>query len=265
MLVIKALGLVYTSLVTFLYFFQEKLIFFPQPPSYELRSQLAKNEVIFQHEGISLHGWYRGGEKEGNQDLLIIYFGGNAEEVSYSFFELSQKFSHAVLAVNYRGFGSSEGKPSEAAILQDANFIVKDIMRRKGFAPEKIILLGRSLGAAVATFVASNYAVRGSILVTPFDSLTHLAQGKYPMFPVSLLLKHRFPAKEWAQKIKSPCLLITGGQDKVVPNSYSINLAEKWQGGAEHYVIEAASHNNISNFPDYWKEIENYLAKISVD
>ena len=153
------------SLITYL--LQDFLIFQPQSLSEMSRVKLMDHQQVWRHKDVSLHGWLIKGEIT-NERPLIIYYGGNAEEISGNLWTLDSFQTESFLFVNYRGFGNSSGKPSEKALFEDALFLFDELVEKEGIKPSNIVLMGRSLGSAVATYVASQRQVRGVILITGF-------------------------------------------------------------------------------------------------
>ena len=178
-----------------MYAFQERLIFFPQPLSEPQRAAIQKrspstNEILLQaRDGTRIHAWHVPAASPGAP--LVLYFGGNAEEVSWMIQEAaSQVPGIAWLLVSYRGYGGSEGSPSEATISSDALQWYEhatQVLKAK-----QVYVFGRSLGSGPAVLVASERPVAGAVLVTPFDSLIEVAKRHYPFLPVRLMLRHQF-------------------------------------------------------------------------
>jgi len=241
-----------------LYFCQDALIFYPQPINDNQRSKFAKYEITFDHNGVRLHGWFIKRNISKNNPLLV-YYGGNAEEVSGNLCDLDNYNTQSFLFMNYRGYGASQGKPTQKNLYRDALFILDNIVKANQIDWGHIVLMGRSLGTGVAVFVAFNRRVAGVILVSPFDSLLNIAKHHYPIFPVSWLLVHRFESQLLAPKIKSPVLNIMAGNDQTIPNKNSQNLIKCWGGPSESVVIKGATHNDISNCKLYWDSINEFL------
>jgi pimeloyl-ACP methyl ester carboxylesterase len=189
----------------------------------------------------------------------LIYYGGNAEEVSGNLWDLSRLQAGACLFMNYAGYGDSQGKPSQARLCQDALFLLDWITRREGVPLTQVVLMGRSLGSGVAVFVAAQRPVKGVILVTPFDSLRHVARHHYPFLPVRLLLKYPFDSAALAPSIKAPALLLTGARDDIIPGHLAANLARVWGGPVRQVVIDDAGHNDIQLNRRYWESVNAFL------
>ena len=251
----------------FLYARQERMIFFPQRISQRELTEITRRHTDVEdislktNDGLIIRGWMLT-DPHARKSPLILYFGGNAEEVSY-LIEKSDKFGGWSLALmNYRGYGLSEGKPGEKALFDDALTIYDYFSHRADVNSERIIVMGRSLGSGVAVYVAQNRAVKGVILVTPYDSMTSVAQEKFPCLPVSLLLKHRFDSISRAPSINVPLLALVAKEDTIVPPSHAKRLVGKWGGQRTMEVLEGADHNTIDLNPLYWKMIRGYLSRM---
>ena len=242
------------------------MIFHPQPVDSRVTKELAplafEIPVIDRKSGdfITLRGWFQL-EEPSKKRPLIIYYGGNAEEVSWNAWSFDNIATDSFLLVNYRGFGDSEGKPGEQVFYDDAVAVFDHITESNQLEPEQIVLMGRSLGSGVATWVASQRQVSKVILVTPFDSLTEVAKKHFPWLPVNWLLNHRFESVERAPQITVPALAILAENDHVVPPRYGQRLMVEWGGPHQVETIANANHNDISNFSDYWHHINEFMGK----
>jgi pimeloyl-ACP methyl ester carboxylesterase len=197
----------------------------------------------------------------------VVYYGGNAEEVSGNLWDMARLQAGAYLFMNYRGYGDSQGKPSQKNLCRDALYILDTLVARENIPMNHIVLMGRSLGSGVAVYVAAHRPVRGVILVTPFDSLLNVARHHYPVLPVRFLLKHPFDSAALAPGVKMPALVIIGNQDNIIPNRRSTQLAEVWGGVVDTVVIDGAGHNDIQLDHRYWEAINSFLstARATVD
>lgn len=243
-----------------LYFFQDRMIFFPQRTSERVRDLYKSNEITVSHDGIKLHGWFVKEEISAASPLLV-YYGGNAEDISMNLEDSARFGNRSFLFMNYRGYGDSQGRPSEKHLVEDAIAILDHITASERIDPAHMVLMGRSLGSGVAVQVAARRKVGRVILVTPFDSLVNVARKHYPLFPVKLMLRHRFDSASLAPYIKIPALAIVAGKDQVIPGASSMHLVEKWGGPIETVTIENADHNDIGLFALYWKAINEFLTK----
>jgi pimeloyl-ACP methyl ester carboxylesterase len=180
--------------------------------------------------------------------------------VSLNFDDLGKFNTQSFLFMNYRGYGDSDGKPAERALLADALYVFDHILAAESIDPQHVVVMGRSLGSGVAVHVAAKRKVGGVILVTPFDSLVNVAKAHYPIFPVRWLLKHRFDSARLAPGISTPALFLTAAHDQVVPVRLAKNLETLWGGPVESVTVVGTDHNSIQISPVYWDAINAYLS-----
>ena len=258
---------IYVGLCAVLYLLQEQLIFLSPPLAdsdrHTVRLLPGTTEIrLAAYDGTELHGWLRHTAKEAQPRGLVIYFGGNAEEVSGQMRDAPMLEPWSFAAVNYRGFGASQGRPSEAALATDALAIHDWLAKREDIDPDHIVVFGRSLGSGVAVRLAAVRPVRAVVLVSPFDSLRSIAEKQYPIFPVSLLLKHPFDSMAYAADMGAPLLVIAGDRDGLIPPEYSRRLHDAWAGPKKWLLVPDADHNDIHTHPGYWPAIRGFLASV---
>ncbi|WP_449123364.1 alpha/beta hydrolase [Pseudomonas sp. MPG01] len=232
---------VYLVLCAALFFFQRSLIYFPQPNAVSgSDSQLI---LSMPDARVSVITRERVGPR------ALIYFGGNAEDVSRNLPEFAEAFpDYAVYLLNYRGFGGSGGSPSEAAIAEDALALFDQVYA----SHPQVSLIGRSLGSGVAVRLASQRPLQHLILVTPYNSLEEIAARQYPWVPVKWLLKERFESGKYAAHIRVPTLLLAASDDEVIPRASTQRLLENFpQGVALLRVVPESGHNSISDRAQY--------------
>jgi len=239
---------------------QERLIFFPQPvtSTQHLPARAAALEVTAS-DGAHLRGWIVKGTAAPGP--AVLYFGGNAEEVSWTLADARWPPQWTIVGLNYRGYGASEGTPGEAALTADALAIYDTVAQREDIDRRRIVVFGRSLGTAMAARVAAERPVAGAILVSPFDSLTAIGREHYPWLPVSLLLRHRFNASADARRSAEPLLAIVGEDDSIIPRERSQALFAAWAGPKTWRVVPRADHNSLGASEVYWAEIARFLAE----
>ncbi|WP_405123392.1 alpha/beta hydrolase [Pseudomonas sp. M20] len=240
---------VYLVLCAALFFFQRSLIYFPQPNAVtSADSQLTLSMPDAQVSVIT---------RERVGPRALIYFGGNAEDVSRNLPEFAEAFpEYAVYLLNYRGFGGSSGSPSEAAIAEDALALFDQVYA----SHPQVSLIGRSLGSGVAVRLASQRPVQQLILVTPYNSLEEIATRQYPWVPVQWLLKDRFESGKYAAHIRVPTLLLAASDDEVIPRASTQRLLENFpQGVAVLRVVPDSGHNSISDRAQYLQWMEDVL------
>ena len=225
------------------------MLYYPSP-----RVTSNPADVIWlENEGQTLKVWH----VKSDSRKALIYFGGNAEDVTLSVAELSKLFpQHALYIPHYRGYGGSSGKATEEALYSDAMALFVQAAETY----DSIVVMGRSLGTGVAVYLASQKAVDSIILVTPFDSMTQLASSHYPYVPVSILLKDKFDSVSRAADINIPTLVLIAEQDEVIPRKNSDRLVAGLNPSfTSVQVLSGTGHNNIETSPLYDTAIKSFL------
>ena len=255
----------YAGAGVFLWAAQERLVFHPRPVPADKRRMFQHLEIQFtMPDGAVLRGWLRpanptpSGESGDNAPCqLIVYFGGNAEEVSANLHHPLPSRA-AQLFVNYRGFGDSDGKPSAQNFEQDALSLFDQATRQLGIPAEKTCVFGRSLGTHMASAVAAQRPVARAVLISPFDSVLNIARARYPVYPVGMMLRHSFNTEKYADQVRAPTLIILASSDWIVPRKRSDALIKQWQAPAKTVVIPNASHNHFDS-PEYRQAVSEFL------
>jgi fermentation-respiration switch protein FrsA (DUF1100 family) len=246
---------------------QDSLIFYRQPLPDSRRGEIARRypaveEVkVAAEDGTQLHGWLVRPEAPGP---LVIYFGGNAEEVSWMLDAVGDPARGATpgigwLLVNYRGYGLSEGSPSEAALVADAVTLYDFAAARPSVDAQRIVAFGRSLGSGVAVPLAAKRPVRAVVLVAPYDSVAALAKRYYPFLPVDLILKHRFDSLALAPQLRQPLLAFIAERDEVIPPVHSERLFDAWGGAKRKVALAGAGHNDTDGADGFWHTLNGFL------
>lgn len=241
-LIMVVAAVLYAGLCASLFVFQRSLIYYPQPRSNREGSTLMTLPVRMTTVQVSTH--LHPGPN------ALIYFGGNAEDVSRDAPDLVDAFpNQAIYLLHYPGYGGSPGSPSEQAIFADALALFD---RVHADHPD-IIVIGRSLGSGVAVWLASQRPVVRLVLITPFDSLADAAATQYPFVPVRWLLRDKFESWRYSPQVTAPTRIIVAGNDELVPRSSSDRLRTRFRNGVVSYiVVPNAGHNTIQDSPGYW-------------
>ena len=212
-LAIAAVAL-YLGLCALLFVFQRQMLFLPSSTRVDARS----TDFELVNEGLHLRGW----RLNPGQARAMLYFGGNAEDIGYGRERFARWFpEHTIYLIAYRGYGASEGEPSEAALKADALVLYDSISA----GHESIDVLARSVGSGVALHLAARRELGRLALITPYDSLVAVASHHYPLFPVDWLLGQRFEALADAAQVDLPTLLLIARQDEIIPPVHAENLA----------------------------------------
>ncbi len=228
--------------------FEEQFIFFPTqyPDGFydSISGNLPVEDCWFETEdGLKLHAWYVKANRA-NGVLLISH--GNAGNLSHRLDLMSRLHRHgfSVFMYDYRGYGRSEGSPSEEGVYLDGRAAYDHLTRVEGVDPSRIILFGSSLGGAVAVDLATQREAAGLILEATFSSGKELAQTLYPFLPVKLLMKSEYDSIGKIREIRIPLLVIHGSRDSIVPIELARDLYDAANEPKRFYVIENADHND---------------------
>ncbi len=257
-------AIIYILACLFIFFYLEKLILWPQKLSDEITAlSMQKYNVedieLKMKDGTIIRGWF---VKNSNSEKsnLLIYFGGNAEELSRVIPKMSRLSQWSVALINYRGYGMSEGTAVETTLYSDSTEIYDYFASREDVNKNNIVVMGRSIGTGVATYLAANRDASAVILSTPYDSLVSVVQKRCPILPVDLILSHKYDSIGRADSIKIPLLIIAGTEDKIIPTWHSRKLKEAWGGKVFYQEISGEDHNSIDDVDEYWNKIREFLS-----
>ena len=244
---------VYMSLLEVL---ERQFIFFPMTQVERRPADLGIpfDDVYFMTEdGHLLNGWFipaPTGKSAGdprNHDTTLIWFHGNAGNIGHRVDDLA--LFHHLLGVNififdYRGYGSSQGKPSERGVYLDSRAALAYLGGRGDVDPGRLVYYGRSLGAAVAVELALHRAPEGMALYSPFTSLADMGAALYTFSPVRLLAGNRLDSLNRIGRYHGPLLVMHGEADEIIPIEQGRALYEAALGPKTFYPVPGAYHND---------------------
>ncbi|MGC1241816.1 MAG: alpha/beta hydrolase [Chryseosolibacter sp.] len=248
----------YVLLLMLLYTLQTKLIFYPGVLTRDFKFKLSFGDeeiILTTSDGEKISAlFFRNKSPD-----VILYFHGNAGDLSGWQFvaEDFTSLGYNFMIIDYRGYGKSSGKLSEKGLYLDARAAYRYLTER-GFAPEHILVYGRSIGSGIAVDLASSHGCKGLILESPFASLARLANEKFPFFFPSLYLRYRFDNMEKINSVRCPVLFLHGSDDTLIPPSHSEKLFRKFQGKKKLLMVDKGSHNDLHAFRQY----EDFLQQV---
>jgi uncharacterized protein len=246
--------LVYLGVIVLLLAFEKRLVFFPQVPGRLTGDwsppDLAHEDVwLTASDGVRLHAWWipanaksfasEGSPRSANAstggDLpTFLCFHGNAANIAWraDFYRFVRGLPANVLALEYRGYGRSEGAPSEQGIYRDGDAAYSYLVRERGIPPRRIIALGQSLGTAVAAELAAQREVAGVVLEAPFPSARALARRIYWFLPgLGWLIRSRFDTSQNLERagrsFAAPLLVVHCTGDPVIPYAFGKEVYER--------------------------------------
>lgn len=221
----------YGLLLLLVYFLQPRLLFLPGVPGRELAATPARAGIEFQDvelrtsDGERLHGWWLPQERS---RVTLLFFHGNAGNISHRLESLKifNELGVDVLIIDYRGYGRSSGRPSEAGLYRDAQSAWDWLTETQGVSPSDIILFGRSLGGAVAAKLATRVDAGGLIVESVFTSVPDIGAELYWWLPVRWLSTLEFDTAEFIRRTELPVLVVHSSDDEIIPFAHGLRLRE---------------------------------------
>jgi len=241
----------YVLLLLIVRAFEGRLIFFPDYPG-RLEGdwhphRLAPQDVwLTSSDGTRLHCWWI---SKPNARFTFLAFHGNASNIANRAptYEFLSNTPANILALEYRGYGHSQGKPSEAGIYMDAEAAYQYLVKQRRLDPKSIISFGQSLGTAVATHLAANRTVGGVILEAPFPSAARVASKLYWFLPgLSLLMHGQLDTESNLRKIGAPVLVVHCVHDPVIPFQFGEQVYTSAHAPKQFVQINGSCHEEAS-------------------
>ncbi|MGJ8663686.1 MAG: alpha/beta hydrolase [Marinicella sp.] len=244
---IKSLLLIYLLFGLSVYFFQRSMIYHPTSVIEHPYETLKIN-----HKDVMLEALVTNEEA----DKVIVYFGGNAENVAYTAADFEQQFpQHKTYLLKYRGYSGAAGDASEANLFKDALALIDHVKQDA----THITVVGRSLGSGIATFVATERAIKQLVLVTPFDSIRSIAEQMLPFLPVKWLLKDHYDSESRAHKLKSATLVLAATNDHVITANHTQSLIQSIPKNLLTVTSIEAGHNDLDLKPEYFHILTQFI------
>jgi hypothetical protein len=241
---------------------EEALIFFPAkyPEGLWQPKGLTYEDAWFTAaDGTRLHGWYC---PNANPRAVVLFAHGNAGNLSHRADALrifQQRLGCSIMVFDYRGYGRSEGKPSEAGILADARAARAWLAQRTNLSEDRLVLLGESLGGAVMVDLAAERGARGLILENTFSSLPDVAKYHLPWLPLKLLMRTRFDSLSKIDRYHGPLLMCHGTGDRTVPVELARKLFDRANEPKQLVIVPGGDHNDPPT-ETYLAELDKFLS-----
>lgn len=228
---------------------ENRFIYFPprypdgfvSPQNYGLSAE----EVWFTAEdGVKLNAWFF--PNLASPKALLV-FHGNAENIGYGLPRLKvfSRLGTNLLAVDYRGYGKSEGSPNETGLYRDAEAAYRYLVERRHIEPGNIFVYGQSLGSAVAIDLASRHECGGLIAESPFTSVLEVARRSFRIPFFEYVPKSRFDSLSKISRVRAPILVVHGARDQVFPYSMGESLYRAAPEPKSFLLVQSAGHDDI--------------------
>jgi len=241
--------------------FEESLIFFPMRyPEGEWQPLGLPLEDAWFHadDGVRLHGWYAAREEP---RAVVLFCHGNAGNVTHRAEQvrvLRELAEVSVLVFDYRGYGRSEGKPNEPGLLADARAARAWLAQRAGIPESEIVVMGRSVGGAVAVDLAARDGARALVLESTFTSIPDMAALHYPWLPFRRLIRNRFDSLAKIADYHGPLLQSHGDADTIVPHSLGRQLFDAANEPKKLITLPGGDHNDPQD-REYYAALVEFL------
>lgn len=253
----------YGVLVLAIYLLQGRLVFPRTFVQFDDLSSIRANEEVIHTttpDNTKLEGLLS--KPQNTRGNILMAFAGNAYDVADLVRFLKVIYPNFyIMGFNYRGYGGSDGSPTEKNLLTDSLHTFDQVTEK--FPNKDISVFGLSIGTAVASYLTANRNVKSLILVTPFDSLKKVAKSRYPFLPVNLLLRHNFETDLFIQNIKTPIAVISAENDEVIPKNRTMMLKKLIPNMVYNKEISGAYHNDILTKPNIDKYLHQAMKAVS--
>jgi pimeloyl-ACP methyl ester carboxylesterase len=212
-------------------------------------------------DGLRLHGWLLHRDRPQHVMLFIHGNAGNLTHRAALAHDLSERYSASILIFDYRGYGRSEGTPTIPGLLLDARAARALLAEREGVGANEIVLIGESLGGAVAVDLAAQDGARALILQSTFSSLKEVAAIHYPAILVDTLVANRLDSSEKIKRHRGPLLQVHGDADRTIPFSLGRKLFEAANEPKTFIALPGHDHNDA--LPEsYFVELGQFLSRL---
>ncbi len=261
--------LIYAGLLVLLRIFENRLIYFPDFPGrlsgdWQPHGLPVEDVWLRTSDGVKLHAWWIAGP---DAESTFVAFHGNAANIANraDIYDLLRGLPANVLAVEYRGYGKSEGKPDEEGLYLDAQAAYEYLVKERGIAPGRIVVAGHSLGTAVAADLASQREVGGVVLEAPFASGAAVARRVYPFLPgLGAVMKSKFETGKKLAQVRARVLVVHCTKDPVIAFALGEEVFRAAREPKTFLRIDGYCHEEASLIaPEiYRKELRKFLGAI---
>lgn len=242
------------------YVIQERLIFFPPEKNIHLYNAVKDLEIRIPGD-YEIQAWHIK-NKQIDNGLAIIYFGGNAEDASSSL-DLANKFSVShMIFVNLSGYGESEGEPTESSFFSGGLAVFDYVHKQLHIDESKIILIGRSIGSATAIHVAAERRPKNLIIITPIESIRAMMPAIFRfVLPFDFLLKSKFNNKKNIKRVNCPILILFAANDEIIPIKQIDTLYLSVKNNAILKEIKDVNHQTILLSEKVFSEVNLFISQ----
>jgi len=260
----------YAGVTALIYFRQSSLIYYPDIAGRDLTATpqhigLAFEDVeLVTEDKVNLHGWFVPSD---NARGTLLFFHGNAGNISHRLDSIVNfnRMGLNVFIFDYRGYGHSQGRVTEAGTYRDAEAAWSYLVETRGINASNIVVFGRSLGASIAAWLASQHTPAALILESSFSSVPSMAQRLYPFLPIKWLASFSYDTRQYVSNIACPLLVVHSKNDEIIPYAegrlvFDAAAADKQfldihGGHNDGFIVSGRAYTDgLSAFIDNWLE-----------
>jgi fermentation-respiration switch protein FrsA (DUF1100 family) len=259
------LGLVVVGLAALVLIFERRFIYFPdrgQGPTPAQLGLAAEELRLTAEDGVALHGYFL---RARDERLTVLFNHGNAGNIGDRLDRamlLQSRLGWSVLLYDYRGYGRSEGTPDEEGTYRDARAAYRYLVEVRKVEPGRLVIMGESLGSAVALDLALRRPAQALILEAPFTSVPDMARTT-ALFPLAGLVRTRYDNLAKVAGLRCPLLVVHGERDEIVPFAQGRRLFEAAPDPKSFYAVPGAHHNDVYvvGAEAYWRALADFVAR----
>lgn len=251
-------GIYFAAGLVLVMFFEDSFIYFPEKG--DVGRGPGEDVFLTASDGVRIHGWYAAHPEA---RATVLFFHGNAGNLSYRREMVAdlRALPANVLAIDYRGYGRSEGAPNEEGLYRDARAAYEWLRART--PPERIVLLGKSLGAGPACELAAELPCGGLVVQSAFTRAPDMASRVLPLFPARWVMKTKFDNLSKVARASCPKLFIHSRADEIVPFGMAERLYEAAAPPKESFWVDGAGHNDlvVMHSREYYRRLADFLGR----
>ncbi len=257
-------AVLYLAVAALAYLLQSRYVFLPTRDLTATPGHLGlpyETVRIRTSDGLLLYGWYIPADQPRG---VLLFFHGNAGNISHRLESLAiiRDLRLSTLIVDYRGYGRSEGRPGESGTYRDAEAAWSYLVKERGVPQDSIVVFGRSLGGAVATWLSEHYYPKALIVESTFTSIPDMGAELYPFMPVRLLARLHYDALDRISRVRCPVLVVHSRQDEIVPFHHGQKLYEAASPPKDFLELHGG-HNEafLMSGRRYMEALDTFLTK----
>ncbi len=260
--IILAFLVIYLSAIGYMYYNQRTFLYHPEKEVVGLEYfNLPRTKEIYltTKDGVKIQAWY---SKPDNGHEMVVFFHGNSGHIPQRVDKLKElkSMGYGFIIPAWRGFGKSEGSPSEEGIYNDANATL-DFLKKEGYDLKKVIIIGESLGTGIATKMATENDFKGLLLITPYTTISDRASEIYFYLPIKSLVHDNFDNINNISKVEEPVIIIHGDNDDIIPHTHSLKIIKEANEPKKLIIYPDVNHSNYDS-KTVFTEMKNFFKSL---